>query len=162
MFRGEKEDLLALEIDHDPEAVADAVTGRKDSSRFERRIAAAFDVPAGEGARYRWLADTVRWAWRTRISMHLDLDLRSRLRQVAEEEAIRVFAGNLHDLLLAAPAGGRATMGLDPGLRTGVKVAVVDATRVWPPTPSTRTCRTVAGMPRSPNWRRWPLGSTSS
>ena len=128
MFRGEKEDMLSLEIDHDPDAEADPITGRKDSSRFERRIAAAFDVPSGEGPGHRWLADTVRWAWRTRISVHLDVDLRSRLRQAAEDEAIRVFAGNLHDLLLAAPAGGRATMGLDPGLRTGVKVAVVDAT----------------------------------
>ncbi len=76
----------------------------------------------------KWLADTVRWAWRTRILIHLGADLRMRLWQVAEEEAVRVFATNLRDLLLAAPAGARPTMGLDPGLRTGVKVAVVDAT----------------------------------
>jgi uncharacterized protein len=76
----------------------------------------------------RWLADTVRWAWRTRILVRLDLDLRLRLRQEAEDEAVRVFAANLRDLLLAAPAGTRTTMGLDPGFRTGVKVAIVDAT----------------------------------
>jgi protein Tex len=70
----------------------------------------------------------VRWAWRTRILVHLGIDLRMRLWQAAEEEAVRVFAANLRDLLLAAPAGTRATMGLDPGFRTGVKVAVVDAT----------------------------------
>ena len=71
---------------------------------------------------------SVRWAWRTRILLHLGIDIRVRLRTVAEEGAIGVFATNLRDLLLAAPAGSRATMGLDPGLRTGVKVAVVDAT----------------------------------
>src|SRR5204862_390717 len=76
----------------------------------------------------RWLADTVRWAWRTRILVHLGIDMRTRLWQAAEDEAVRVFAANLRDLLLAAPAGTRATMGLDPGFRTGVKVAVVDAT----------------------------------
>ena len=70
----------------------------------------------------------VRWTWRTRILLGLQVDLRVRLRTVAEEAAIAVFAANLRDLLLAAPAGTRATMGLDPGLRTGVKVAVVDAT----------------------------------
>ena len=70
----------------------------------------------------------MRWAWRTRILLHLGIDIRVRLRTVAEEGAIGVFAANLRDLLLAAPAGSRATMGLDPGLRTGVKVAVVDAT----------------------------------
>ena len=70
----------------------------------------------------------MRWAWRTRILVHLGIDLRMRLWQAAEDEAVRVFAANLRDLLLAAPAGTRATMGLDPGFRTGVKVAVVDAT----------------------------------
>ena len=70
----------------------------------------------------------MRWAWRTRLLVRLDLDLRGRLRQRAEDEAIRVFADNLRDLLLAAPAGARPTLGLDPGLRTGVKVAVIDGT----------------------------------
>ena len=70
----------------------------------------------------------MRWAWRTRILIHLGIDVRMRLLQAAEDEAVRVFAANLRDLLLAAPAGTRPTMGLDPGFRTGVKVAVVDAT----------------------------------
>jgi len=75
-----------------------------------------------------WLLDTVRWAWRVKIFTRLDGELKQRLREAAEAEAIQVFAANLRDLLLAAPAGPRSTMGLDPGLRTGVKVAVVDAT----------------------------------
>ncbi|HWG04161.1 MAG TPA: helix-hairpin-helix domain-containing protein, partial [Beijerinckiaceae bacterium] len=76
----------------------------------------------------RWLLDTVRWAWRTKILVHLGIDLRTRLWQSAEDEAVKIFAGNLRDLLLAAPAGARVAMGLDPGFRTGVKVAIVDAT----------------------------------
>ncbi|MBL8457907.1 MAG: RNA-binding transcriptional accessory protein, partial [Zoogloea sp.] len=75
-----------------------------------------------------WLRETVRWAWSVKISLHLELELLGQLREQAEEEAIRVFGRNLKDLLLAAPAGPRATLGLDPGLRTGVKVAVVDQT----------------------------------
>src|SRR5204863_6755987 len=75
-----------------------------------------------------WLLDTVRFAWRTRILVHLSVDLRMRLWQAAEDSAVQVFATNVRDLLLAAPAGARVTMGLDPGFRTGVKVAVVDAT----------------------------------
>ena len=74
------------------------------------------------------MLETVRWAWRTKIQVHLNVDLRMRLWTAAEQEAIRVFASNLRDLLLAAPAGARVTMGLDPGYRSGVKVAVVDAT----------------------------------
>src|SRR5204862_3481476 len=76
----------------------------------------------------RWLMEVVGWAWRVKLSPHLSLDLMRDLRERAEEEAIQVFARNLKDLLLAAPAGSRATMGLDPGIRTGVKVAVVDGT----------------------------------
>src|SRR5204862_29294 len=76
----------------------------------------------------RWLMEVVGWAWRVKLSPHLSLDLMRDLRERAEEEAIQVFARNLKDLLLAAPAGNRTTMGLDPGFRTGVKVAVVDGT----------------------------------
>src|SRR5207302_1928418 len=76
----------------------------------------------------KWLAETVRWAWRTRIQVHLNIDLRMRLWTAAETEGVRVFASNLRDLLLAAPAGARVTMGLDPGFRSGVKLAIVDAT----------------------------------
>jgi len=76
----------------------------------------------------KWLVDTVRWTWRVKLSLSIELDLFGTLRDRAEEDAIKVFADNLKDLLLAAPAGQKATMGLDPGVRTGVKVAVIDAT----------------------------------
>ena len=94
----------------------------------ESKIAARFGVRQQNRPADKWLMDTVRWAWRVKIFMHLETELMTRLREEAEAEAIRVFARNLKDLLLAAPAGPRVTMGLDPGLRTGVKVAVVDAT----------------------------------
>jgi uncharacterized protein len=120
LFRGEKEEILDLTLEPGDDAQAEP----SGPSEYERRIARHFGVPGDS----RWLVDAVRWAWRTRILVHLDLDLRLRLRQQAEDEAVRVFATNLRDLLLAAPAGSRTTMGLDPGFRTGVKVAVVDAT----------------------------------
>jgi len=94
----------------------------------------------------KWLMETARWAWRTKIQIHLNIDLRMRLWTAAETEAVRVFASNLRDLLLAAPAGARATMGLDPGFRTGVKVAVVDATG--------KVLATTAVFPHEPQ-RRW-------
>ncbi|MEU0081186.1 Tex family protein [Micromonospora tulbaghiae] len=125
MFRGEKEGVLELTMDPEAEGDADANPG---PSRYEAAVAGRFGVSDQGRPADKWLADTVRWAWRTRILIHLGADLRMRLWQAAEEEAVRVFATNLRDLLLAAPAGTRATMGLDPGLRTGVKVAVVDAT----------------------------------
>ncbi|WFE39510.1 Tex family protein [Micromonospora sp. WMMD998] len=125
MFRGEKEGVLELTMAPEADDDADAATG---PSRYEAAVAGRFGITDRQRPADRWLADTVRWAWRTRILIHLGADLRMRLWQAAEEEAVRVFATNLRDLLLAAPAGSRATMGLDPGLRTGVKVAVVDAT----------------------------------
>ncbi|MFE6690544.1 Tex family protein [Streptomyces sp. NPDC057743] len=123
MLRGEKEDVLDLNLE--PEDPAE--TGEGPSS-YERSIAHRFGITDRGRPADKWLQDTVRWAWRTRVQVHLGIDLRLRLRQAAEDEAVRVFAANLRDLLLAAPAGTRATMGLDPGFRTGVKVAVVDAT----------------------------------
>jgi protein Tex len=125
MFRGEKEEMLELVLDPHPDSDDAARPG---PSEYEVRIAARFGIDDRGRAGDKFLVDTVRWAWRTRILVHLGVDLRSRLRQAAEDEAVRVFAANLRDLLLAAPAGTRATMGLDPGLRTGVKVAIVDAT----------------------------------
>ncbi|BBH71315.1 RNA-binding transcriptional accessory protein [Actinoplanes sp. OR16] len=119
MLRGEKEDVLELTMEPHPE---------EDEGYFEGRIAGRNGVTDLGRPGDKWLVDTVRWAWRTRILIHLGADLRVRLREHAEDEAVRVFAANLRDLLLAAPAGTRATMGLDPGFRTGVKVAVVDAT----------------------------------
>ncbi|MDL4819271.1 Tex family protein [Actinomadura sp. OS1-43] len=123
LFRGEKEEVLDLDLE--PEDEPEDPSAR---SSYEAEIARRFGIADQGRPADRWLADAVRWAWRTRILVHLGIDLRTRLRQEAEDEAVRVFAANLRDLLLAAPAGTRATMGLDPGLRTGVKVAVVDAT----------------------------------
>jgi uncharacterized protein len=124
MFRGEKEDILDINIE--PEEPSDEP--KPGPSDYETRIAQRFGIAANGRPGDKWLTDTVRWAWRTKILLHLGIDLRMRLRQSAEDEAVRVFAANLRDLLLAAPAGTRATMGLDPGFRTGVKVAVVDDT----------------------------------
>ncbi|AXI80562.1 Tex family protein [Peterkaempfera bronchialis] len=124
MFRGEKEDVLDLTLEPEEESAAEQ-TG---PTGYEQRIARRFGIADRGRPADRWLQETVRWAWRTRVLVRLGIDQRTRLRQEAEEEAVRVFATNLRDLLLAAPAGTRATMGLDPGFRTGVKVAVVDAT----------------------------------
>ncbi len=128
LFRGEKEGVL--DLCPEPESAPAPEPGgvAPGPSRYEQAIAAQFGVDERGRPADRWLADTVRWAWRTRILLHLGIDLRMRLRQAAEHEAVRVFAANLRDLLLAAPAGARPTMGLDPGYRTGVKVAVIDAT----------------------------------
>jgi uncharacterized protein len=94
----------------------------------ERKIAARNGIADQRRPADAWLLQTVRWTWQVKLAWQLEGELFSTLRESAEEEAIRVFARNLHDLLLAAPAGPRATMGLDPGLRTGVKVAIVDRT----------------------------------
>jgi uncharacterized protein len=120
MLRGEKEEVLDLVLE--PEEPTDG------PSSYEGMIAHRFGIADRGRPADKWLKDTVRWAWRTRILVHLGIDLRLRLRTAAEDEAVNVFAANLRDLLLAAPAGTRATLGLDPGFRTGVKVAVVDAT----------------------------------
>ena len=120
MLRGWNEEVLTLTIDvdaDDPSPVKPA----------QRTIAAAFDI-RNAGPADQWLMEVAGWTWRVKLSMSLSLDLMRELRERAEEEAIHVFARNLKDLLLAAPAGSRATMGLDPGIRTGVKVAVVDGT----------------------------------
>jgi len=119
LFRGEKEEVLELEM------LAETEPGL---GGYETRIARRFSIEDRGRPGDKWLLDAVRWAWRTKIELHLSVDARARLWRVAEEEAIRVFAENLRDLLLAAPAGARATLGLDPGFRTGVKVAVVDRT----------------------------------
>ncbi|MFF9044644.1 Tex family protein [Streptomyces parvulus] len=120
MLRGEKEDVLDLVLE--PEEATEG------PSSYEGIVASRFGIADRGRPGDKWLTDTVRWAWRTRILVHLGIDLRLRLRTAAEDEAVNVFAANLRDLLLAAPAGTRATLGLDPGFRTGVKVAVVDAT----------------------------------
>ncbi|WP_242676658.1 Tex family protein [Rhodococcus sp. ABRD24] len=123
MFRGEKEEVLSLTLAPDREPLEPGET-----SVYEGRIAHRFDIADRGRPADRWLLDTVRWAWKTKMLITLGIDTRMRLRQSAEKDAVDVFAANLKDLLLAAPAGTRATMGLDPGFRTGTKVAVVDAT----------------------------------
>ncbi|MFY9640533.1 MAG: Tex family protein [Rhodomicrobium sp.] len=142
MFRGEKEGVLDLNFEPEDPAQAPA----SGPSLYEQRIARKFNIADRGRPADKWLNDTVRWAWRTRVQGHLAVDLRMRLWQTAEDEAVRVFASNLRDLLLAAPAGTRATMGLDPGFRTGVKVAVVDATG--------KVAATTAIYPHEPK-RQW-------
>ncbi len=137
LFRGEKEEMLELELSPETEP---------GSSGYESRICRRFQIEDRGRPGDKWLIDTARWAWRTKIELHLAIDARARLWRVAEEEAIRVFAENLRDLLLAAPAGARATIGLDPGFRTGVKVAAID--------PTGKIVATTAIYPHEPQ-RRW-------
>ena len=124
IMRGQKEGVLTVSMsldEQEPDAPQQAGVG-------EQKIAQHFDIQDAGRAADSWLLETVRWCWRIKLLLHLDLEMKKRVRELAEEEAIKVFARNLKDLLLAAPAGQRATLGLDPGIRTGVKVAVVDNT----------------------------------
>ncbi|MGW1885023.1 Tex family protein [Streptomyces sp. NPDC001970] len=149
ILRGEKEEVLDLVLE--PEEPSD----EPGPTTYEGMIARRFGIGDRGRPADKWLADTVRWAWRTRILVHLGIDLRLRLRTAAEDEAVRVFAANLRDLLLAAPAGTRATLGLDPGFRTGVKVAVVDATgkivatdTIYPHVPANKWDESLAKLAR--------------
>ncbi|BCK87609.1 protein YhgF [Sideroxyarcus emersonii] len=126
VFRGRREEMLNVELRLDSEA--EKPTWASPHNPCEMRIAARFNIKDMNRPADRWLMDTVRWTWRVKMFMHLETELMGALRGKAETEAINVFARNLKALLLAAPAGPRVTMGLDPGLRTGVKVAVVDET----------------------------------
>ncbi len=120
LLRGEKEEVLSLALEPGD--------GEEDAGVYESMIGAKFGIADRGRPADAWLAKTVSWAWRTRILVKLGVDLRMRLWQGAEDEAVKVFAANLRDLLLAAPAGRKTVMGLDPAYRTGVKVAVVDST----------------------------------
>ncbi|MBK9393837.1 MAG: RNA-binding transcriptional accessory protein [Uliginosibacterium sp.] len=126
LFRGRNEEALRvkLALDTDPEDGSRSA----EPNPCERKIMVAAGIRDQGRAADKWLVDTARWTWSVKLALSMDLDLMGKLRERAEEEAIRVFAQNLKALLLAAPAGPRVTMGLDPGIRTGVKVAVVDAT----------------------------------
>jgi len=148
LFRGRNEDLLTLSLkpaEHDQEEhqlCAQFVCRRLEISDTRR--------PADA-----WLAETARFAWKIKLFTRIDMDLKLRLREAAEQEAIRVFAGNLRDLLLAAPAGHKTTMGLDPGIRTGVKVAIVDATgkllateTIYPHPPKNQWDQSIATLAR--------------
>jgi uncharacterized protein len=123
MLRGRNEDVLRLSL-----KTAGELEDPPRASPCEAMVAGHFGIADKGRAADKWLLETARWAWMVKLSLHLELELMNQLRETAEEEAIRVFARNLHDLLLAAPAGPRITIGLDPGIRTGVKVAVVDRT----------------------------------
>ncbi len=126
LLRGRREEILNLKIRLDSEEQRP----RWDDpfNACELRIAAAFNIANKNRPADKWLLECVRWAWRVRLSTHLETELMTGLRENAEAEAISVFARNLKALLLAAPAGPKVTLGLDPGIRTGVKVAVVDRT----------------------------------
>ena len=131
LFRGRKEEFLRVTLKLPEELdqpVAPPRTATAPMNTCELKIAARFNVADRSRPADAWLGTTVRWAWQMKMAVMLEAELFTALRERSEEEAIRVFARNLHDLLLAAPAGPRATMGLDPGIRTGVKVAVVDRT----------------------------------
>ncbi len=121
LFRGRNEDFLTLTLKPGVEDKEEHVL----CAQFVAKHLNIKDVSKPADA---WLAETARFAWKIKLFTRIDLDLKLRLREAAELEAIRVFASNLRDLLLAAPAGPKATMGLDPGIRTGVKAAIVDAT----------------------------------
>ncbi|OJW77114.1 Tex family protein, partial [Thiobacillus sp. 65-1402] len=126
LFRGRREDMLEVRLRLDSEEERPAWSAPHNPC--ETRIASRFGIQNLNRPADHWLMDTVRFTWRAKSFMHLELELMGALRARAETEAINVFARNLKDLLLAAPAGPRAAMGLDPGIRTGVKVAVVDET----------------------------------
>ena len=123
ILRGRNEGMLTYSI-----VVGDAEDDRRQPHPAEQRIAARWHIRDNDRAADRWLSEVVRWTWRVKLSTQIETDLMAQVREAAETEAINVFAANLKDLLLLAPAGPRATLGLDPGLRTGVKVAIIDGT----------------------------------
>ncbi|MBD8624638.1 Tex family protein [Pseudomonas sp. CFBP 13727] len=146
IFRGRNEGILGSSL-----KVGEELPGTLHPC--EMMIAERFGVKNQQRAADKWLGEVVRWTWKVKLYTHLETDLLSELRENAESEAINVFAHNLHDLLLAAPAGPRATLGLDPGLRTGCKVAVVDATgklldhaTVYPHVPHNKWDQTLATL----------------
>jgi len=124
LFRGRNENVLQMSLKVPGEDELETTQMHP----CEAMIGQFYQLENKGRAADKWLQDTVRWAWKIKIFSHLDVELKMKLKEAAEEEAIKVFASNLNDLLLAAPAGPRATIGLDPGLRTGVKVAVVNET----------------------------------
>ncbi|TQQ74013.1 Tex family protein [Vibrio cholerae] len=123
MLRGRNEGFLTLTLNADPELEESAR-----QSYCETLIAEHYGIHLSQATADAWRKQVISWAWKIKISMHMETELMSAMKERAEIEAIEVFATNLKDLLMAAPAGPRATLGLDPGLRTGCKVAVVDAT----------------------------------
>lgn len=121
LFRGRNENILSLNL-------LPELDEKEGHERCTQLVANRLNIADTRKPADAWLAETARYGWKIKLFTRIDLDLKLRLRETAELEAIRVFSSNLRDLLLAAPAGAKATMGLDPGIRTGVKVAIVDAT----------------------------------
>ena len=128
IFRGRNEGFLTSKLILDSEIGEDKPSWSSPFNACEDMIAGHARIVNKHRPADKWLTEVVRWTWRIKISLHLETELMGSLREKAEREAIQIFAGNLKDLLLAAPAGQRATMGIDPGIRTGCKVAVVDNT----------------------------------
>ena len=126
LLRGRNEAMLRVALVLDSELDEEQV--QPGSGPCEQRIAVRFGIRNQNRPADKWLADTVRWTWKVKVHTHLELELVNELRERAEDEAIRIFGKNLKDLLLAAPAGQHVTMGIDPGIRTGCKLAIVDAT----------------------------------
>lgn len=122
MFRGRRESFLQLNL------ILPEDENKNATPVPQQMISDHFGIRANHRAADPWLLDVVRWTWKVKVQPHLETELLGILRESAEEEAIIVFKQNLHDLLMAAPAGHLNTLGLDPGLRTGVKVAVIDGT----------------------------------
>ena len=147
IFRGRNEGFLQAAI------TVEGAEDRTQAHPCESMVASFWSIKNEGRAADKWLGEVVRWTWRVKLLPHLEAELMTRVREAAEEEAIKVFSKNLHDLLLAAPAGPRATLGLDPGLRTGVKVAVVDATgklvdhtTIFPHVPQSRWNESLAAI----------------
>ena len=126
LLRGRNEGFLSVALVLDSELNDEAV--KSGPNACEQHIAVRFGIKPQNRPADKWLSDTVRWTWKVKVYTHLELELVNELRERAEEEAIRIFGKNLKDLLLAAPAGQHVTMGIDPGIRTGCKIAIVDAT----------------------------------
>lgn len=149
LFRGRNEGILQLSLNADPQ-----FEPSPKESYCEEIITRHFGLHLNNAPADKWRKAVISWTWRVKILLHLETELMGTLREKAEEEAIHVFARNLHDLLMAAPAGMHTTMGLDPGLRTGVKVAIVDGTgklittdTIYPHTgQATKSAATIASL----------------
>lgn len=151
LFRGRNEGILQLKLNPDPQQ-----DDPKARSYGEQLIAAHLSIQDSGRAADAWLQQTVAWTWRIKILLHMETELFASIRERAEADAIQIFANNLKDLMMAAPAGAKVTMGLDPGVRTGIKIAVVDNTgkvlgtnTVFPFQPQNqvdKSMRTLAGM----------------
>lgn len=123
LLRGRNEGFLQLSMNADPEQ-DESIR----SSYCEEIIASHYGIHLNDSAANNWRKQVISWAWRIKVSTHMETELMASMKERSENEAIEVFATNLKDLLMAAPAGPKATLGLDPGLRTGSKIAVVDST----------------------------------